>query len=312
MQCLELFAGAGGAALGIKSAGIQPAALVEIDPAACSTLRAAGHSPVIQADVRNIKAISNVVGSAPVDVIWSSFPCQAWSLAGSGKGASDQRNGWPWTLQNIDAFKPKWFLAENVKGLASHVKGCQRRDPASCPGCYLDNVIMPALRRRFWACGYWILDAASYGVPQHRRRVIIWAGPSTLTAPKSTHGPGLLPYVSMGEALGMSSVIGRRTLGIRSPQMLSKPAPTVATTEVKGTRATQGSRWSMNGGPDRASDALWLATGRRRLTVAECAKLQGFPAGYRFVGTKEQQYRQIGNAVPPAMARAIALALPSA
>ena len=95
MNCLELFAGAGGAALGLRQAGFKSVCLVERDKQACKTLRAAGHSPVLNADVRNIPAIRKVVGATPVQVIWSSFPCQAWSLAGSRKGAADERNGWP-------------------------------------------------------------------------------------------------------------------------------------------------------------------------------------------------------------------------
>jgi len=87
------------------------------------------------------------------------------------------------------------------------------------------------------------------------------------------------------------------------PERLDAPSPTVTTTEVKGTRAT--STKPMNGGPDRASDALHLATGRRRLTTAECALIQGAHPDYPWYGNKTQQYRQIGNAVPPALGEAV-------
>lgn len=92
-------------------------------------------------------------------------------------------------------------------------------------------------------------------------------------------------------------------------EVLARPAPTVTTCEVKGTRASASSGWTMNGGPDRASDAAWLATGKRRLTVAECAILQGFPDGYPWKGNITAQYEQVGNAVPPPLSRAIAASI---
>ncbi len=66
---------------------------------------------------------------------------------------------------------------------------------------------------------------------------------------------------------------------------------------------------AIRGGVDRASDALWLSTGRRRLTVEECAKLQDFPQGHPWQGTKTEKYRQVGNAVPPMLARVLARAV---
>ncbi len=333
-RCLELFAGSGGAALGIEAAGFAHAALCEWDADACATLRAAGLGPVVEGDVRDLDAIEAVAGSGPLDLLWSSFPCQAFSTAGKRKGASDERNGWPWTVDAIDRFRPRWFLGENVRGLLCHSsKG--HPDPMRCPRCYLDEVILPQLRERFAHAGWWLLDAADFGVPQHRRRVILWAGPRPLALPEPTHadpatlaqrglfGPRLAPWVSMGEALGLmdGQVVaagetgeGRPrpmdqaapTIGTKGTAYLLRPAPTVTSTEVKSTRASAASGGEFNGGPDRASDALFLGTGRRRLTVEECARLQDFPPGHPFQGTKTSRYRQVGNAVPPTLARVVA------
>jgi len=74
-------------------------------------------------------------------------------------------------------------------------------------------------------------------------------------------------------------------------------------------RATAASGYTFHGGPDRASDALFLDTGRRRFTVAECATLQDFPAGHPFQGGIGAQYRQVGNAVPPRLAEVVGRAL---
>jgi len=65
----------------------------------------------------------------------------------------------------------------------------------------------------------------------------------------------------------------------------------------------------MHGGPDRASDALWLATGRRRLTVEECVALMAWPNGYPLQGTQTSQYRQIGNGCCPPVVEALARAV---
>jgi len=307
MRCLELFAGAGGAALGLERAGLKHAALCEWDRDACATLRAAGLGPVVEGDVRDLDAIAAAIGPDPVDVLWSSFPCQAFSTAGKRMGAADERNGWPWTVAAIDRFRPAWFLGENVRGLLLHTGGCtfaggqeglfSQPDPTRCPGCYFERAILPDLRRRFAHVGWWLLDAADFGVPQHRRRVILWAGPRPLAEPAPTHGPGrALPWVSMGAALGLTG---------EGTAWLSQPSPTVsAVGEEKGS--------GPGGNPEkmqRASDALYLGTGRRRLTTAECAVLQDFPADHPFQGGIGAQYRQIGNAVPPRLAEVVGRAL---
>ena len=339
MRCLELFAGAGGAALGLERAGFTHTALVERDRDACATLRAAGLGPVVEGDVRDLSTIEAVAGR-DCDLLWSSFPCQAWSHAGKRLGAEDDRNGWPWTVDAIDHFRPTWFLGENVRGLLSTD--------------YFDDTIMAQLGERFRHVGHWLLDAADFGVPQHRRRVFIWAGPSPLVPPTRTHGPGMFtgPWVSMGEALELGSerVIGggrnasdgtrsfrdltdgpstcvtavqignygpfvlhhprnteahptqerptpstepSPTIGGKGNQFIDRPAPTVTTADGQGV----GSADSRN--------ILQQTIGRRRLTVEECATLQGFPVDHPWQGTKTSRYRQVGNAVPPALAYAV-------
>lgn len=344
MNVVELFAGAGGAALGLHRAGFEHRALIEMDPAACDTLRASGLGPVLQMDVRDLEAIERTIYISDdlawhlagdrlldselendawmlerervaqdivqrdrvTDLMWASWPCQPWSTAGLSKGAQDDRNGWPWTVAAIDRFEPRWFVGENVRGLLEHRKD-GHPDPFQCPRCYFESIILAQLQSRFEHVGWYLIDCADLGLPQHRRRVVLWAGPAPLPAPRLTHcdpkqakqtmmfGPGLRPWVTMGQALGLSL------------HKLDRPAPTVTTVEWKGSDdmyRPEGEQRRVN----KASDALWAMTGRRRLTADECAVLQGLE-GHPFKGNQTQIYRQIGNAVPPVLAESIGRAV---
>ena len=367
MKAIELFAGAGGAALGLEAAGIEALRCVELDQDAAAALAAAGF-PAIRGDVRDLAHY----GVLSPDLIWSSFPCQAWSTAGKRKGAEDERGGdmWKATVEVIDHTKPTWLIAENVVGLTLHRKECDDgcAGPQKCPAAYLDRVILGDLRARFPWAGTRILNASDYGVPQHRRRLIIVAGPTPIDWPEPTHGKPttqvdlfgrqLKPWATVRQALGLEGELGgmRNTEANPSqerPAPTSEPAPTIggkgnamfSSRVIGGGSNPRNSGESEkrsyrdisdepcttiaavqigNAGPwieygrgreggikfERHSvDALRLATGRRRLTVQECAALQGFPAGHPFSGTKTSQYRQVGNAVPPRLAEVVARAV---
>ena len=318
---LELFAGTGGASLGLHRAGWVPLACVEREPAAVRTLRAAG-LPAVEADVYTVDYSKWI---RQVDLIWASPPCQPGSMAGKRRGGEDDRDGWPAALTAIDAAQPSWFLAENVLGWSYHAERCSL-DQGGCPACHYTHVL-DQISLRFPFSGVWRLNAADFGVPQHRRRLLVWGGPLPLDAegPRPTHaapgsdeGLGLPPWESMGQAVG--DTLTRESCASRAcypcdgshgracsePARMLNPAPTVTTSEVKGTRASAQTAWGFNGGPDRASDAAYLALGVRRITVQEALILQGFPADWPLQGTVEEQYTQAGNAVPPPLAEAVA------
>ena len=165
-----------------------------------------------------------------------------------------------------------------MRGLLLHTGGCtfaggqeglfSRPDPAKCPGCYFERVILPDLRARFEHVGWWLLDAADYGVPQHRRRVILWAGPRPLTEPAPTHGPGrALPWVSMGEALGLGGEwVPMRTgsQDVGKPAIpLQDPSTAIATSTGKAPWETAGASWLAHSTPPSPlSDAAALAAWR--------------------------------------------------
>jgi site-specific DNA-cytosine methylase len=210
MTGVVLFAGGGLACHGLKEAGIDLQLGVEWEADAVTVAQATGLEHVIEGDVRDPELRQRVERPG---LLWSSFPCQAWSTAGKRQGAKDERNGWPWTVDAIDAMQPRWFLGENVRGLTFHraKAKCGRGKtpkPQDCPRCYLDHVIMPQLRERFAWADYQVLDSADFGTPQHRRRVFIAAGPRPIEWPTPTHSKDgdmfTRRWTSMGSALGLT------------------------------------------------------------------------------------------------------------
>ena len=157
MNVIELFAGAGGMALGLKHAGFEHSLLVEFDKRCCETLKRNGFKHVKCANV-------NAVDFSPyrgATLVAGGVPCQPFSNAGVGAGNLDPRNGWPAAVRAVREIKPRTFLFENVAGLL--------REKFKN---YLDSIL-----KQFWDLGYSVhvfkVDAADYGVPQHRKRVFI-------------------------------------------------------------------------------------------------------------------------------------------
>ena len=232
LTCVELFAGAGGASVGLHRAGFHSLLAVEWDKDAHATLQASGVSErAVCGDVREPSLYDGLEGR--VDLLWASPPCQAWSTAGKRLGAFDERNGWPWTFDIIMRLKPKWVLCENVTGMKKHREGCPMRAsdtttdhdvfsmfspdvppedrdgslpspekgvgasaelgaPEECPGCYWNRVVLPWFEHQFGYSAADTLVSADYGVPQRRERLIVMAGPSRAPCPAITHTLGTL------------------------------------------------------------------------------------------------------------------------
>ena len=390
---LTIFAGAGGADLGLQRAGFEHTRCIEFDKNAHATLCAAGF-PGVLGDVRDPRLYRDL---PPIDLLWASPPCQDWSSAGKRKGAGGSRNGWPWSWAVVRHLQrrglgPTWFIAENVTGMLTHNgaacgSGCCA-DPNRCPATYWHEVIMREAAALFPWAGYEVLDAADHGTPQFRRRVFLVAGPRPIRWPVATHGPpgearqaslfgaGVKPWTTVRDALGLDGALdlergagmaerhGERrhhpttepapTLRSRTggagairfirteqrdtmpaptvptvgnqylhagnpgtragsePERLDRPAPTVTTTEYKG--SPDAYRPDQQPKMQKASDALYLATGRRRLTVQECAALFSMPPDYPWQGTQTSQYKQVGNMcaweVVAALGRAVLDAAP--
>ena len=315
MRTLTLFAGAGGADIGLQRAGCRHIACVEGDRHAVATLVAAGF-PGVHGWIGTPPPGSDVPAwswdGIPVDLLWASPPCQPYSQAGKMLGGADPRDGWPATLATIRAVRPRWVIVENVGGSPIEAWAAELGPSLFRPGLY------PHVSTR-------TLDAADWGLPSHRRREFLVAGPEPYRWPEPTHcGPDapvaarrrLLPWNGFGAALGLvgeweadpergSGMVERH--GARKNATSDQPIGTIL---ARSHAAPPFMLIPGNGGPDRASDSLFLATGRRRLTWQECATLVGFPDGYPFQGTSEARYRQVGNAVAPIMAQVLATNLP--
>jgi DNA (cytosine-5)-methyltransferase 1 len=308
LTSVEICAGAGGQALGLEQAGFGHEAVVEIDPDACETLRLNRGAvwKVIEDDVANLD------GHAyhGVDLLAGGVPCPPFSIAGKQLGAGDDRDLFPQALRLVEEVSPRAVLLENVRGL-----GTARFES------YRAQVV-----RRLSGLGYeawWrLVNASDHGVPQLRPRFVLiairqpWA--ATFTWPE----PQPQAAWTVGETIGdlMASA------GWPGAAAWARHASSIAPTIVGGSKK--------HGGPDlgptraRAAwrdlgvDGLGIANevpgpsypcdAMPRLTIRMVARLQGFPDTWQFAGRKTAAYRQVGNAFPPPVARAVGTCIAAA
>ena len=159
MRVLDLFSGIGGFSLGLERAGMTTAAFVEIDPFCRRVLAQHWPSVPIYEDVRKVGKIENI------DLICGGFPCQPHSLAGERKGAEDDRDLWPEFARLIGEIRPRWVVAENVRGLLS-----------SGGGAFFGSILRDLAGLGYdaqWDC----VSAGALGAPHRRERVWIVAYP---------------------------------------------------------------------------------------------------------------------------------------
>lgn len=303
LSVLEICAGAGGQAIGLEEAGWDHAATIDNDPDACRTLRQ--NRPawrVIEADVAAVDG-SEFRG---VDLFAGGVPCPPFSIAGDQLGANDERDLFPQAMRLIRESQPAAVMLENVRGFAT-----RRFEP---------------YRRRLFAeidsLGYvsdWrLLTASEFGVPQLRPRFVLVAlRPEHAKRFAWPEGTGSPPTV--GEAL-IELMASRGWPGAAA---WAQRANSIAPTIVGGSKKHGGPDL----GPTRARKA-WRALGVDglgladeppppdlspdavpRLTVAMVARLQGFPADWTIAGRKTSAHRQVGNAFPPPVARAVGMAI---
>jgi DNA (cytosine-5)-methyltransferase 1 len=305
MNSLELCAGAGGQALGLERSGFEHEALVEIDTAACATLRL--NRPrwrIIEGDL----ALFDARAYRGVDLVAGGVPCPPFSKAGKQLGADDERDMFPQAIRIVDETRPQAVMLENVRGLM---------DPVFAG--YRQKIV-----RQLNALGYWadwhLLNAVDHGVSQLRPRVVCVAMRQEIAPYFHWPAPTMRLPPTVGELLHDLM----QANGWPGADEWSTLADDIAPTLVGGSKK--------HGGPDLGptrSRAAWAAlgvdgrslaneapltdfVGTPKLTVRMCARIQGFPDDWLFAGKKTAAYRQVGNAFPPPVAHAVSQSIAQA
>lgn len=298
-QVLELCAGAGGQAIGLESAGFNHGALIEIDSAACNTLRLNRPSwQVIAHDLFEPLDVSEFKG---VDLLAGGLPCPPFSIAGKQLGERDERNLFNVGVEYVDALRPRAVMFENVKGMLSPLFAAYREQ------------IDERLRKLGYQTGWRLLNASDFGVPQLRPRVVMvalrremaehFSWPSLQIAPP-TVGDTLRDLLAERGWLR----VDQWALGAR------RIAPTIVGGSKKHGGPDLGPTRARRAWAELGVDGLGVANlppepsfdGMPRLTVRMVARIQGFPDSWQFSGGKTAAYRQVGNAFPPPVAEAVA------
>lgn len=324
---IELFAGAGGLALGMSKAGFKHVLLSEIDHNACSTLmRNRPNWHVAEGDIHQLDFTKY---RGKIDLLTGGFPCQAFSYAGLKGGFSDTRGTLFFELARaVKEVYPKVFMCENVKGLASHDHG----------------KTLAVIKNTINELGYTlveprVLKAVKYMVPQKRERIILvairndYAGKVEFKWPSPYHRimtlrdafyKGVLYDTDVPNSMGQTYPTKKKKVLDLVPQGGDwRDLPEEVAKEYMG------GSYFLGGGKtgmarrlslDEPSLTLTCAPAQKQterchpletrpLTIREYARIQTFPDDWCFMGNSSSQYKQIGNAVPVNLAYAMGRAL---
>ncbi len=307
LTCLEICAGAGGQSLGLEQAGFAHEAAVELDPDACETLRLNRGSKwkIIEDDVANVEGRAY----SGIDLVSGGVPCPPFSIAGKQLGRDDDRDLFPEALRLVEQIGPRAVLLENVRGLATHRFDTYRAQ------------VLARLHGLGYQTWWDLVHASEHGVPQLRPRFVLvaikkpWAGHFKWPAPSPQPPP------AVGEAL--HDLMSARAWP--GADAWRDRARGIAPTIVGGSKKHGGPDL----GPTRAREA-WKTLGvdglgianeapgpdfsvhqLPKLTTRMVARIQGFPDTWAFSGRKTAAYRQVGNAFPPPVAKALGVAIRS-
>ena len=301
LTCLEICAGAGGQSLGLEQAGFVHEAAVELDADACETLRLnrGAQWKIIEDDVHNVD------GSAysGIDLFSGGVPCPPFSIAGKQLGQDDDRDLFPQALRLVEEALPRAVLLENVRGLGTHRFDTYRAQ------------VLAQLHELGYQTWWDLVHASDHGVPQLRPRFVLVAIKEPWAAHFQWPEPSSQAPSTVGEAL--HDLMSAR--GWPGADAWRNRAHGIAPTIVGGSKKHGGpdlgptrarEAWRMLGvdglgvaneppGPDFPVDQM------PKLTTGMVARIQGFPDSWKFSGRKTASYRQVGNAFPPPVAKAL-------
>ncbi|POM26677.1 Modification methylase AplI [Actinomadura rubteroloni] len=310
LEVVEICAGAGGQALGLELAGFHHRLAVELDPNAANTLRHNRDKNPKRAgwDIRTGDVADPEVWKPSeyegVDLLAGGVPCPPFSIAGKQLGANDERDLFAWAVEQCAVVRPKALLLENVRGLSMPRFTGYRQH------------VLDRLRELGYIAEWRLLHAKNFGVPQLRPRFV-------LVALQEEY----VPFFRWTEFTEEAPTVGNTLLklmsarGWKGAQDWAAKAQGIAPTIVGGSKKHGGADL----GPTRAKKA-WQALAvdahgvadeapdedasfdiGPKLTCAMVARIQGWQDrwGWEFTGRKTSMYRQIGNAFPPPVAKAV-------
>lgn len=354
MKVIELFCGVGGVAHGLHHVGgFNTIFANDVDPDMCSSFRA--NMPeinVICDSIANLK-FKRILGKTKIDIVFGGPPCQAYSTSGKRLLEDPRAMLYQQYYRALREIQPRMFVYENVRGLLSMAHGS----------------LFEEIKQLFSSLGYRvqasILNAADFGVPQERERVIVVGTRDGLRFeyPNPTHARSqdlhldslskpLAKHITVCEALSDLPLINAGESGLEyrtkpqndyqklmrenaPPAILNHIAPThgdallrvIRNVPEGGRKNDIPERFRPRSGFPNSYGRLWWdkpsttitrnfgtpSSARcihpkcnRALTTREGARLQSFPDHWRFVGSRSKMNLQIGNAIPPLLARAIA------
>lgn len=313
-RVLELFAGAGGLAIGLEKAGIKCVALNEIDKWACQTLRE--NRPNWNVLEGDIKSFDFSKYKDEVEIVTGGFPCQAFSYAGKRLGLEDARGTLFYEFARVvKEVNPPICIGENVKGLLSHEKGQTLQGMISI----LDEIgynVVPVQ----------VLKAINYKVPQKRERLILVGIRKDIDIKYNYPKPHNKIY-NLSDALKKGELYDKKVPKSEGSKYPDHKKEVLDLVPPKGywrdlpleiQKKFMGKSFYLGGGktgiarrigwdepcltltcsPAQKQTERCHPDETRPFTVREYARIQTFPDDWKFMGSVSQQYKQIGNAVP--------------